>query len=82
MRSGDFAFMSKLNRTVGKVIANLRREADSTQEALAFECDLHPTYISQIERGLKSPTIGALFLIAKALNKNPSSILAAVEKAL
>ena len=53
MRSGDFAFMSKLNRTVGKVIANLRREADSTQEALAFECDLHPTYISQIERGLK-----------------------------
>ena len=74
--------MSKLNRTVGKVVANLRREADLTQEVLAFECDLHPTYISQIERGLKSPTIGTLFLIAKALKRTPSSILAAVEKAL
>lgn len=80
MRSGDLAFMSKLNRTVGKVIANSRREADLTQEALAFECDLHPTYISQIERGLKSPTIGTLFLIAKALKRSPSSILRDVEK--
>ena len=74
--------MSKLNKKVGKVIAHLRREAEMTQEVLAFECDLHSTYISQIERGLKSPTIGTFFLIAKALNKSPSSILASVEKNL
>ena len=72
--------MSKLNKTVGRVIAELRTEADLTQEALAFECELHPTYISQIERGLKSPTIGTLFLLAEALGKSPSSILARVEK--
>ena len=74
--------MSKLNKTVGQVIAELRQEAGLTQEALAFECELHPTYISQVERGLKSPTIGTLFLLADALGKSPSSILARVEKTL
>lgn len=82
MQGREFAFMSRLNKTVGKVIAELRREAEITQEALAFECDLHPTYISQIERGLKSPTVGTLFLIAKALRESPSNILARVENSL
>lgn len=74
--------MTRLNKMVGKVIAELRREAEITQEALAFECDLHSTYISQIERGLKSPTVGTLFLIAKALHESPSSILERVESSL
>ena len=39
-----------------------------TQEDLAEKSDLHWTYISGIERGVRNVSIGNLFLIARALN--------------
>lgn len=51
-----------------------------SQEALALECELHPTYISQIEGGLKSPTVRTLFRIVKALDLKASDILNTMEK--
>jgi transcriptional regulator with XRE-family HTH domain len=50
-----------------------------SQEAVAFRCKLHPTYISQLERGLKSPTIRVLRLIADALGTSASELLMAAE---
>ena len=61
-------------------MAEHRQAASMSQEALAFECELHPTYISQIERGLKSPTVRTLFRIVKALDVKASGILKTVEK--
>lgn len=72
--------MYDLNRTLGGVIAELRRSNGVSQERLAFECDLHRTYISQLERGIKSPTIGVLFQIANALKARPSDIVKRVEE--
>jgi transcriptional regulator with XRE-family HTH domain len=46
---------------------------------LAFDCELHPTYISQLERGVKSPTIRTLFLLAESMGVQPSEILRRVE---
>lgn len=74
--------MVDLNRVVGKAIAELRNGADVSQESLAFECELHPTYISQIERGLKSPTVRVLFRIAEALGMEASEVLRRVERKL
>lgn len=51
-----------------------------SQEALAYECSRHPTYISLLERGKSSPTLGTLFLLARALDTTPSEILRIVEK--
>lgn len=39
--------------------------------------DLHPTYISVVERGLKSPTLFTLTKLANALGRRPSELLAA-----
>ena len=39
-----------------------------SQEELAQEASLHRTYISQIERGLKSPSINSLVKLSKALS--------------
>lgn len=39
-----------------------------TQEELAEKADLHWTYISGIERGVRNVSIGNLFHIASALN--------------
>lgn len=67
------------HHSFGKVIAQLRRSADLTQEELAHRAGIHATYVSQIERGLKSPTISTLQKLAKALGTKPSKILQAIE---
>ncbi len=39
-----------------------------SQERLAEEADIHTSYIGQIERGLRYPSLKILFKIADALN--------------
>jgi transcriptional regulator with XRE-family HTH domain len=68
-----------INRALGQILAAERRKLGVSQEELAFRCRLHRTYISQIERGLKSPTIGVLFELATALRTRPSALIARVE---
>ncbi|HEX8394212.1 MAG TPA: helix-turn-helix transcriptional regulator [Longimicrobium sp.] len=67
--------MDNFERVLGRVIAQKRKSAGISQEALAVRCKLHPTYISQLERGLKSPTIRVLRLIAGALSTPASALL-------
>jgi transcriptional regulator with XRE-family HTH domain len=66
---------------MGRILAERRREIGMTQEMLAFRCGLHPTYISQLERGLKSPTVRVLRLVAEALDTRASALLASAEAA-
>lgn len=60
--------MSVIAEKVGARIKMLRVERRLTQEQLAFEADMHPAYIGQIERGEKSPTLDTLEKIVKALD--------------
>jgi len=66
---------SDLNRAVAEVIAELRKSAGLSQEALAFECGLHPTYISKLERGLKTPTLYTIFVIAETIGRQPHEVI-------
>lgn len=45
-----------------------------SQEALAFDSDIHPAYLSQVERGEKCPTVETICKICKGL-KIPMSEL-------
>lgn len=72
---------SRFERAFGRVLRRLRLEADLSQEALAHRCGLHPTYVSQLERGVKLPTLGTLETLARALGKRPYQIVKAVEEA-
>lgn len=56
-----------IQKTVGNNLAKIRKEQGLSQEELAFECDLHRTYISGIERGVRNPTIVTLDKIARVL---------------
>ena len=67
--------MESFEGVLGRVIAERRRGAGLSQEALAFRCKLHPTYISQLERGLKSPTVRVLRAIAEAVGTTGSALL-------
>jgi len=62
-------------RQLGDVIRSRREELGLSQEALALECGLHRTYISQLERGQKSPTLRVLVVIAGALKTEPAELV-------
>jgi transcriptional regulator with XRE-family HTH domain len=57
-----------VRRRVGLNVKNFRRERGLSQEGLAFECGLHRTYVSGVERGVRNPTVVVLEKIAEALN--------------
>jgi transcriptional regulator with XRE-family HTH domain len=62
-----------------EVIRALRKEKGMTQEELADRAGLHFTYISQIERGLKSPSLRSLGQIADALDIPLSTLVKKME---
>jgi transcriptional regulator with XRE-family HTH domain len=66
-----------LRRLVGLNVQRIRRERGLSQEELAFESDLHRTYISGVERGVRNPTLLVLQKIAAALRVAPSALLEA-----
>lgn len=65
---------------LGEELRKARERAGMTQEALSFQAGLHRTYISQLERDKKSPTVDVLFRLCDALGVRPSGIIAAVER--
>ncbi|MBR0806247.1 helix-turn-helix transcriptional regulator [Bradyrhizobium japonicum] len=63
----------------GKLVASLRQSAQLSQEELADRAAIHRTYVSQLERGLKSPTLVTLFRLSKALGTTPSKLVRQLE---
>lgn len=56
-----------IQKQFGQKVRELRTQRGYSQEAFAFECGLHRTYIGCIERGEKNITITNIEKIAKAL---------------
>ncbi len=73
---------SHLERILGLEIQRRRLEKGWSQEYLAEVTGLHRTYISQLERGLKSPSVRVLNHITNALGLTMSDFLHAVEEFL
>ena len=69
-----------LAKALGQVLKQKRETLGLTQEQLAFEVNLHRTYISLLERGLKSPTLDVIFRISTALKMSPSELISEVEQ--
>lgn len=64
----------------GDELRKAREKAGLTQEQLAFRAGVHRTYISLLERDLKSPTLNMLIRLSKALAVSASMLVARVEK--
>ncbi len=56
------------NADLGRAIRRLRRARRVTIEDLAHSSDMHPTYLSGIERGVRNPTWEKLAGLARALD--------------
>ncbi|NJD37238.1 MAG: helix-turn-helix transcriptional regulator [Geobacter sp.] len=68
-----------LEAAFGHVIKQLRADRGISQEVLSFESGLDRSFISQLECGVKQPTLVTIFQLAKALQTTPSAILLQVE---
>jgi transcriptional regulator with XRE-family HTH domain len=60
--------MDRLPKIIGERIRNHRIRQCLSQEQLAEKCDLHATYIGQLERGEKNATLESIEKVAKGLN--------------
>ena len=65
---------------LGDELRKARTEAQLTQEELSFAAEIDRTYVSQLERNLKSPTLDVLFRICDALKIRASELIARVER--
>jgi len=63
------------NARLGRVISKLRQERGLSQELFAELAGVHRTYVSQLERGIKSPTLAVLSKIADALKVKASELV-------
>jgi len=66
---------------LGEVIRRHRLAAGLSQEQLAERSGLHWTYISQVERGRRNVSVGALRRIGAALGVTGWRLLADAERA-
>jgi transcriptional regulator with XRE-family HTH domain len=60
---------------LAKNLRQLRQEKGWSQEAFADEAGLHRTYISDLERGARNPTISVVDKLARALGVPPGQLL-------
>lgn len=51
-----------------------------SQEELAEKCNLHPTYIGQLERGEKNATLESIEKVAKGLSISLSQLFENIEE--
>jgi len=59
--------MKNTAKIIGERLRKYRQNAKMSQENLAELAGVHPTYIGQVERGEKNPTIESVIKIAGAL---------------
>ncbi len=65
-----------IRQTVGRNLKQLRQAKGLSQEELAFASNLHRTYVSGVERGVRNPTVVILKRLADALGAEPAQLLA------
>lgn len=67
--------MGDARKEFGLHLRRLRERQGLTQEELASRAKMHFTYIGQIERGLRNPSLINLQKLAKALNISGGQLL-------
>ena len=65
----------RLAEVFGANVRRLRQERGISLEALAYDVGLSYTYMGQIERGRRKPTLDVVERIAEALQSEPLRLL-------
>lgn len=70
------------NKAFGRVLADLRRGENLSQEKLGFEAEMDRSFISLLERGKRSPTLDTIIRLCQVLNVSLSQLASLVEAKL
>jgi transcriptional regulator with XRE-family HTH domain len=62
-------------KRLGQNVRRLREEKGWSQEAYADEAGIHRTYISDIERGARNPTVKIVEKLAKPLGVSAGTLI-------
>lgn len=65
----------RLAQTFGQNVRRVRKERGLSQEALADEVGLAVTYVGQIERGVRNPTLDVVERFAAVLSTEALALL-------
>lgn len=66
----------------GQLLKERRKLHGLTQSELAEKCDLHHSFISLMERGIRQPTLETLLNIAKSFDTSLSELTLVLEQKL
>lgn len=66
---------------IGSTLRKAREEAGYTQTELGEAAGIHRTYLSDLERDRKSPTLDVFVRICRALKISPTEMMANLERA-
>jgi transcriptional regulator with XRE-family HTH domain len=69
-------------KAFGQALRTIRQSRKISQERLALDAGLDRTYVSLIERGVRSPTIRTLVKLAEVLNVKPAEIVGRMDALL
>ena len=73
---------SILTDSLGRAIRNRRRTLGLSQEELAWRCGLNRSYITDIERGARNPSLKTIARLAEALQMPLYALLREAEQKL
>ena len=68
-----------LEQVFGQVLRSVREERGLSQEQLGQAAESGRTYISQLERGEKGPSLKMVFRLARHLGTSPAEIVRRVQ---
>jgi transcriptional regulator with XRE-family HTH domain len=68
-----------ISEAFGLILRQVRQDKGLTQERLGELAGLHRTYISLLERGLRTPTLDVLFRLAESLGVSASDLVKELE---
>lgn len=64
-----------ITKSFGRKLKSLRKQKGLSQAKLANKLDVHPTYISSLERGLRNPSLKVIDRIASALEISRETLI-------
>lgn len=71
-----------LDESFGQALRELRLQRSLSQEALSFACGRHRTFVSLLERGQNGASLETVFKLARALDVEPSVLVARTDELL
>ena len=81
-RLGRAEIMDDLLAAIGKRLRTARETIGISQEELASRAEINTSYLSQIERGLKEPSLSVLSRLAEGVNMTVTDLFTGRKKSV